>query len=174
MARGKSKRSFAGPFLALPMAMLHCPNFQMLSGSAIKLLLDIGSQYNGKNNGDLSAAWKLMKPKGWNSEATLNRAKKELIAAGFIAETRKGRLPNLCSLYGLTWHPLNPNQKLDCGPAGFPTGAWAQVRNERIRKSASSTSKTVAKVISIATETEVGNTPVTTEVGAISRKMAVL
>lgn len=41
-----------------------------------------------------------MKPKGWRSEQTLNAAKKELLEAGFIAETRKGRRPNLCSLYG--------------------------------------------------------------------------
>lgn len=68
-----------------------------------------------------------MQPKGWHSETTLNKAKKELLAAGFIAETRKGRLPNLCSLYGITWQPLNPNKKLDVGVNGFPVGEWAQL-----------------------------------------------
>lgn len=116
-----------GAFLALPMALLHCPKFRTLSANGVKLLLDIGSQYNGKNNGDLSAAWKVMKTKGWKSQTTLNRAKVELLAAGFIAETRKGRLPNLCSLYGITWQPVNPSSKLDASAAGFPVGAWSEM-----------------------------------------------
>ena len=71
-----------------------------------------------------------MQPKGWRSEATLNKAKKELLSAGFIAETRKGRLPNLCSLYGITWQPLNPHAKLDTGPQGFPFGEWSKSAND--------------------------------------------
>ena len=124
---GKKKPSIVGAFLALPLAMLNCPKYRCLSSSARSLLIDIASQYNGKNNGDLSAAWKIMKPKGWRSEATLDRAKKELLAAEFIAQTRQGRLPNLCTLYGVTWMALNPNSKLDVGPNGFPHGAWAQL-----------------------------------------------
>jgi hypothetical protein len=119
------KRTLAGGFLALPKAVLNSPKFRSLSSAAVKLLIDIGSQFNGKNNGDLSAAWKIMSPRGWRSEATLARAKKELIAAGFIDETRKGHLPNKCSLYGLTFHPLNANSKLDVGVNGFAFGAWA-------------------------------------------------
>lgn len=119
------KRTLAGGFLAIPKAVLYSPKFRLLSGTAVKLLLDIGSQYNGKNNGDLSAAWKIMSLKGWRSEATLQRGKKELLDAGFIDETRKGCLPNKCSLYGLTFHALNPDPKLDVGVNGFAFGAWA-------------------------------------------------
>lgn len=126
MGRRKQRSEFAGGFLGLPAAMLNCPKYRALSAISVKLLVDIGSQYNGKNNGDLSAAWKIMKPKGWRSEATLHRAKTELLIAGFIAETRKGRLPNTCSLYGITWQPLNPNPKYDIGPQGFPAGEWAR------------------------------------------------
>lgn len=127
MGRVKSKPAFSGGFLLLPNALLNSPKFRALSPSGVKLLIDIGSQFNGKNNGDLCAAWKVMHPKGWNSEATLDKAKKELLAAGFIAETRKGKRPNLCSLYGLTWQPLNPDPKLDVGPGGFPYGSWARL-----------------------------------------------
>ena len=127
MARVKAKPVYAGGFLLLPKALLNCPKFGALSPSGIKLLIDLGGLYSGKNNGDLSAAWKVMRPKGWHSESTLNKAKKELLAAGFIAETRKGRLPNLCSLYGITWQPLNPHPKLDIGPHGFPVGEWAKL-----------------------------------------------
>lgn len=171
MARSR-KPSFAGGFLLLPTALLCCPKFRELSGNAVKLLLDIGSQYNGKNNGDLSAAWKTMQPKGWKSEATLNRAKQELLAAGFIAETRKGRLPNLCSLYGITWQPLNPSSKLDIGPAGFPAGAWAELTPLRPRKNASSTTETVARGARIATVSVVGTTPVATDSVAMRSERA--
>lgn len=126
MGRVKSAKGFAGGFLGLPAAMLNCPKYRQLSASSVKLLVDIGSQYNGKNNGDLSAAWKVMQPKGWRSEATLNRAKKELLATGFIAETRKGGRHNLCSLYGITWQPLNNHIKLDITSASFPVGAWSK------------------------------------------------
>jgi hypothetical protein len=120
-----SNSGITGGFLAVPHAVLNCPRYRELSPSAVKLLFDIAAQYNGKNNGDLSAAWKIMEPKGWRSEGTLDRAKKELLESEFIAQTRQGRLPNLCTLYGITWKPLNPNQKLDIGPNGFPCGAWA-------------------------------------------------
>jgi hypothetical protein len=165
---------YVGPFLALPMALLHCPKFRMLSGNGIKLLLDIGSQYNGKNNGDLAAAWKIMRPKGWKSEATLNRAKVELLAAGFIAETRKGRLPNLCSLYGITWQPLNVNPKLDCGLKGFPVGAWAEMPRSEGQEGAAPTTETVVAMRRIATETEVDGGSIATESVAIRRKKAAL
>jgi hypothetical protein len=145
-----------GAFLALPMALLHCPKFRALSAHGVKLLLDIGSQYNGKNNGDLSAAWKVMKPKGWRSETTLTRAKAELLAAGFIAETRKGHLPNLCSLYGITWQPLNPNPKLDARAAGFPAGAWAEMPRPEAAKNAPPTPETGVAIRRIAPETGVG------------------
>ena len=127
MGRVKSKPVYSGGFLLLPSELINCPKFRALSPSAVKLLIDVASQYKGKNNGDLCAAWKIMQPKGWNSEATLNRAKKELLAAGFIAETRKGKRPNLCSLYGITWQPLNPNPKLETTPSGFPFGAWGKL-----------------------------------------------
>lgn len=144
-----------GGFLALPHALLNCPKFGVLSPSAVKLLLDIGGQFNGRNNGDLSAAWKIMQPKGWRSEATLSRAKKELLLAGFIAETRKGRLPNLCSLYGITWQPLNPSLKLDIGPEGFPVGQWVEMP------------KLAGKRASLATDSEVANRPIATDIEAV-------
>ncbi|MDP5009083.1 MAG: hypothetical protein NWQ13_08915, partial [Glaciimonas sp.] len=96
-----TKKTFiAGGFVAMPRAMLNHLNFRSLGGNASKLLMNIAAQYNGKNNGDLSAAWADMKTYGWKSQDTLNKAKKELLAKGFIAETRKGFFPKTCGLYG--------------------------------------------------------------------------
>lgn len=174
MPKARSKQFYDGGFLALPSALLNCSKFRALSGNGVKLLLDIGSQFNGKNNGDLSAAWKVMHPKGWKSEATLNRAKQELLAAGFIAETRKGRLPNLCSLYGITWQPLNPSTKLDIGPNGFPAGAWADLPRLAVKKNASPTTETVARGSRIATVSVVETPPLATETVAMRAERAIL
>src|SRR6185295_7302592 len=114
-----------GRFLALPHAVLTSAAYLSLSPHGIKLLIDLGAQYNGTNNGDLSAAWKLMRPRGWRSEETLAKAKKELLRAQLIAETRKGGRPNRTTLYGLTFFALDHcGDKLDIEPGGFPYGAW--------------------------------------------------
>lgn len=119
----KKKRE-KGAFLALPMTVLNSYAYTKLSPFAVKLLLDLGSQYRGNNNGDLCAAWKVMRPRGWRSEVTLGKAKKELLLAGFIFEARKGRRPNICSLYAVTWQDLDHSIKHDVGPKSFLFGAW--------------------------------------------------
>jgi hypothetical protein len=116
MARNRNKGNRVGePFLALPYSVLNSKKFTALSAQAVKLLFDVASQYRGDNNGDLSAAWKLMKPRGWRSEETLHRAKHELIEAAFLFETRKGYRPNVCSLFALTWRKLDDATKFDAG-----------------------------------------------------------
>jgi hypothetical protein len=144
---GKSRgNSFGEKFLGIPRSAYDAPQFATLKPWSVRLLIDLVAQYNGRNNGDLTAAWKVLKPKGWRSEATLNKAKKELLAAGFMIEMRKGRRPNLCSLYALTWRPLDPSLKHDFGPNGFtmyayrggrtPLPANARARGDPPRKNA--------------------------------------
>jgi hypothetical protein len=125
MARNRHKGNrIGGSFLALPGDVINHAAFLRLSPYAKALLIDLGAQYKGHNNGDLSCAWKVMKPRGWRSEATLHKAKHELLHSGFIFEARKGRRPNLCGLYALTWPLLDPNPKHDCTPAAFERYAY--------------------------------------------------
>lgn len=120
MARNRFKGNrIGGPFLALPRDVIDHPAFIALSPYAKALLIDLGAQYRGDNNGDLCCAWKLMKPRGWRSEGTLHKAKHELLDAEFIFEARKGRRPNLCGLYALTWITFDASPKHDCGPGAF-------------------------------------------------------
>ena len=124
------KKRFAGStigegFVAFPYSVLHSQSLVSLSAKAVKLLVDLASQYRGDNNGDLAAAWKLMRPRGWKSEDTLNKAKQELLASDLIYEARKGRRPNVCSLYAITWRALDPSPKHDYTTrAGFTKGAY--------------------------------------------------
>ena len=168
----KPKPTMFGGFLMMPHALLNCAKFRALSPIGVKLLLDVAGQYNGKNNGDLSAAWKVMQPRGWHSEATLGKAKKELLKAGFIAETRKGRLPNVCSLYGITWQPLNASPKLDIGADGFPYGQWIELPKLAGKRASLATDSEVANQ-PIATDSEVVPRPVSTDSVAMRREMAI-
>ena len=106
--RQKGRRANA-PFLSLPTHILNHPNVATLSSRATKLLIDLGVQYNGRNNGDLCAPLSLMKKRGWNSNDQLHKAKKELVERGLILVARQGGL-NKCNLYALTWLPID-----DCG-----------------------------------------------------------
>ena len=106
MARGKHKQkpSFAG----IPRAVIECPDYTNLSGSAIKLLVELAYSYKGSNNGDLCPAWTLMKERGFRSKATLTRAIKELVAAEMIMLTRQGQfIRNKAGLYALTWASID-------------------------------------------------------------------
>lgn len=121
---GKIKAD-GGAFVRLPLSVLNSRAYLDASPHARMLLIDLAMQYKGDNNGDLCAAWKQMKPRGWRSEATLNKAKKELLEMGLIVETRKGARPNKASLYALTWCDLDPcNGKLEMTTRSFPRGAY--------------------------------------------------
>lgn len=130
MSRKKSwkesrEKRDGGAFLTIPLSVLNSRAYIDVSPHAKALLLDLFTQYRGNNNGDLSAAWKLMRPRGWRSEATLNKAKRELLNAGLIEETRMGARPNKASLYAVTWCALDPcDGKLDISPNEFRRGAY--------------------------------------------------
>lgn len=125
-------RNPLGPFLRLPKDLMAHENFRLLSPRATKLLVDIGFQYNGKNNGDLSAPLSAMKTRGWNSSDQLFKARKELVSRGLILVARQGGL-NLPTLYALTWFPIDECAgKLDVQSTRVASNDW--------RRSASSSS----------------------------------
>jgi hypothetical protein len=110
-------------FLALPHHMLKSPEFAALGYSATKLLLEIAMQFNGKNNGDLSATVTLLGERGWNS-GVLIRAKEELIRSGFIVKTRQGGR-HVCDLFGVTWLPIDRcDGKHDHPAETVPLNLW--------------------------------------------------
>ena len=144
----KDKRD-GGTFIAIPRSVIESDAYMGLSAQAKALLIDIFAQYRGDNNGDLCAAWTVMKRRGWKSEETLNNAKKALLRSGLLVETRKGCRPNKCSLYAVTWCTLDYcNGKLDITPQGFPRGAYRGHPAALIRpnKNTSLTTETVVAV----------------------------
>ena len=115
----------AGGFGALPKIVWNNPDYQHLSGSAAKLLIDFACQFNGRNNGDLTNAFSVLRERGWRSKQTILRATKELLEARLIMQCREGRFSNpggICALYAISWKAINecPGKQLTVGPTATP------------------------------------------------------
>ena len=79
MSRLKAKgRRETGQFAGIPKACMKHLNYIELSMPAKVLLWEFCYQYNGFNNGDLCAAFSVLKERGWRSKGTLARAIDEL------------------------------------------------------------------------------------------------
>jgi hypothetical protein len=117
-------RAEKGIYFGLPHSLINTKKYRSLSSHAVKLMIDLGSQYRGFNNGDLCLSWTVMKSYGWRSRSTLLKAKNELLAVGFIINTRQGGR-NRASLFAITWKEIDECKgKLDIDPAKFQPGLW--------------------------------------------------
>lgn len=104
----------------------------VLTHKAANLLDNLMAQLNGSNNGDLSAAPKITKLYGWTSQGSVHDALTELLALGFIEQTRQGGR-NKCSLYAVTWYPINEcGGKLDVKPTKAPSNLWKPENADKI------------------------------------------
>lgn len=123
--RGRNRRSRASePFFSFPKSILNSSEYSALSAIAVKLLVDLAAQYNGRNNGDLCAAWKLMRLRGWKSHDTLYRAIKELESTGFLERTRQGGR-NRPNLYAISWLAIDYcGGKLDISETSIASNRW--------------------------------------------------
>lgn len=128
MARSYAKakgRSEGKRFFAIPHYVSGCANFIALSGVAQKLLIDLGRQYFGSNNGDLCAAFSVLRrERGWKSKETLNDALAELQHYGMIVLTQYGGLNRKPNLYALTWLKVDKAQKNTEIVVGSVPGNW--------------------------------------------------
>jgi hypothetical protein len=127
----------SGGFVALPWSVLDSPAFAALSHPAKALLLEFARQYVRDNNGRLLASMRHLSKRGWRSADVVTRAKRELIEAGFVHETVKGRRPNRASWYAVTWYSLDAHRDYDEGAAeSFERGAYRSTtrhKNARLK-----------------------------------------
>ena len=132
MANGRNKSNNRdsgrdpGGFVALPWSVLDCPAYARLSHPARSLLMEIARQFVKDNNGRLLASGAHLLKRGWKSADVITRAKRDLIAAGFIFETVMGHRPNKASWYAVTWQHLDRLKGYDEGTLEtFRRGAYA-------------------------------------------------
>lgn len=128
--RAKEKRD-GRQFLALPIVVLESPGYRSASHTARSLLLDIAMQYTGNNNGRLTASAKYLQAKGWTSNDTIVRARRELLECGLLIETRKGARPNKAAWYALSWHDLDQLTGLDLDPKRYRRGEYMRPETQQ-------------------------------------------
>lgn len=112
-------------FVGLPHSMLNSPDYIGLTTKSKTLLVDLTFQYNGRNNGDLTAALAILKKRGWKRSATISAAVTELMEAGIIIRTREGKFQNphsRCALYALSWAAIDEcdGKDLEVSPTMTP------------------------------------------------------
>lgn len=104
------KKRKAQRFAGIPHRIIEHKDYASLSGNAVRLLVWFAYQYNGRNNGKLTAIFNQLEEKGFNSKTTLASAVKELRQKGFIELTRgsvfnkHGKSPNY---YAITWESVD-------------------------------------------------------------------
>lgn len=122
-----------GGFVALPWSVLDCPAYAALSHPARSLLMEVARQYVRDNNGRLLLSGAYLAERGWRSNDVITRAKKELLEAGFIFETVRGRRPNRAAWYAVTWQSLDKLPGYDAGAAElFERGAYRKNPSRKI------------------------------------------
>ena len=115
----------AGGFVALPWSVMDCAAYARLSHPAKALLFELARQFVRDNNGRMLLSGAYLAKRGWKSADVITRAKRELLAAGFIFETVKGHRPNRASWYAVTWRTLDKLPGYDTGAAlTFERGAY--------------------------------------------------
>ena len=133
-SRFKQKgRMESGSFSALPHIVQESANWAQCSPMSIKLLMDLLSQFKGSNNGDLCAALRILKPKGWTRGETISNALRELIHYGMIEMTRQGGL-HRASLFAVTWKPIDHcNGKLEVKATNVASALWKLTKPPYVR-----------------------------------------
>ncbi len=106
----------------LPREMLDSPEWDSLTAHEMKMVMHMACDYTGDNNGSISCTWSRMSKRGWRSRQTLDNVIAGLLEKGFIVRTRRGAR-RVCSLYALTWEPIDPGEH-DATPSGYPLNLW--------------------------------------------------
>lgn len=110
--RKKSER-----FVGIPYHVASSNVFMNLEHREVKLLFDVLCQYNGSNNGSLSACHTLMKKRRW-AKSSLHRTFRGLLEKGFLVVTYEGlKIRGRPTLVAITWRgiddPVNGKQYED-------------------------------------------------------------
>jgi len=127
----------AGRYIAIPHMVMRSADYRNLKGNAVKLLNALVFQYNGSNNGDLTAAWSVMHEQhGFNSKGTLQRALQELVNSNLISKSRESFFQNpnnQCALYALTWKAIDecPGKRLDSRSTIQPPRKFSMEKTQR-------------------------------------------
>ena len=116
------------PYAAIEHRVIDSPAYADLTFSARALLVLLTRQLSKDNNGHLQATYTYLQRFGFDSERTICRGIKELVAHGIIYRTRCGGYQQGASQYAVTWLPITNRQGLFL--EGFKRDAWRPDKND--------------------------------------------
>jgi len=121
-------------FIGIPYRIAISQQFADLRAPEIKLLVDILTQYNGKNNGRLSTCHALLKKRGW-APSSLYRAYSNLVHAGFLVITRQGwKQRGRPTLVAITWNGIDKPGDIkfddEINPSSIPLRYWEKEKSK--------------------------------------------
>ena len=124
--RQKKKERFIG----IPHRIGLSEQWCKLKSPEVKLMIDLLTQYNGRNNGNLSPCYALMKKRGW-AKSSLYRAYSKLEHSGFIVVTRRGfKIRGMATLIAVTWNGIDEPTKgvfdEEIKPHPVPLNYWCK------------------------------------------------
>ncbi|WP_316857860.1 helix-turn-helix domain-containing protein [uncultured Cohaesibacter sp.] len=106
--KGRSNRE--GQYWLLPYSMARHPQFRSLSGSALKVLVELHCRFNGSNNGNLTLSLREICDLLGMGKETARRAYEELEQKGFIQKTQAGHFyGRRATEWAVTDEKLNDN-----------------------------------------------------------------
>jgi hypothetical protein len=108
-------RRVNGPYYQVPHGVADTVAYRSLSVYAFKLWHDMLLEYNGKNNGQITAIFCQFADRGWaKKNGTFYRALDELQEKFLITKTRQGgigAMKKICSYYSFTHLPTPANKE---------------------------------------------------------------
>lgn len=113
-------RASHGNFIGVRRNVADSPAFLTSSPIARALYFDLRRQFNGHNNGDISAADGILGQYGW-PHTTIHKALKALIKHGLIVKTRQGGIASMSkvtTLYAFTDEAIAANEAKGIKGAG--------------------------------------------------------
>lgn len=134
--------------IQIPHRILEDPRFIALPPSALRLLLAVLMQFNGKNNGHMQMSRGYLKEKrDWHSAGTISNAKKALLESGLVIETQPkffGRDGRACARFGIAWLQLHYMDGQLLTTARPP--AWRPLTENQVQKTDQRRQKMVRKL----------------------------
>ncbi|MEF8729157.1 MAG: hypothetical protein V5B34_13230 [Accumulibacter sp.] len=117
-----AKPSTKHPYAAIEHRVIDSPAYASLTFSARALLTMLTRQLTKTNNGHLQATLSYLSPYGFDSDKTITRGIRDLIAVGLVYRTRAGGFHQGPSRYAVTWLPIAQRDGLYLH--GFKSCAW--------------------------------------------------
>jgi len=107
ISRSKKQKE---PFIQISSVILNSDAYKDLSFSARSMLIEMVHFHNGRNNGSIFIAKKVLAARGF-SKNTATKALKELLIHGFIYMTKRGgNIKGGCSYFALTWETIKKGE----------------------------------------------------------------